>query len=283
VNTRPIARIFLWAALAFFSLATLVPFAWMMCASLKTQQDFVSSVFLPRGDGFLGVAWDRLTTRNFFTLFSVLPAGRALLNSIFFASVTSSLATFCCAAGGYALAKFEFPGRGFVTSFILGTVVLPVALLLGPGFETVFRLGLLNTYAGVILPAAAPAFGLYLFRQAMLNSVPNELIESARIEGCGEVRIFLQIVLPLVRPMANAFLLIMFIATWNNFIAPQIILQTPERFPLSVTIYTLRGLYGSDYGLIMAGTLVAVAPLMCLFLLLQREFIAGLTSGAVKG
>jgi ABC-type glycerol-3-phosphate transport system permease component len=117
----------------------------------------------------------------------------------------------------------------------------------------------------------------------MLNSVPTELIESARLDGCGEIRIFLEIVLPLVRPMAGAYLTIAFIGMWNNFIAPQIILQSPERFPLSVAIYHLRGLYASDYGLIMAGTLVAIAPVMCLFLLLQREFISGLTSGAVKG
>ena len=117
----------------------------------------------------------------------------------------------------------------------------------------------------------------------MLRSVPDELIEAARIDGAGEARIFFELVLPLVRPMLGAFLLISFLGAWNNFVGPQIVLQSPELQPLSVAINNLRGVYGNDYGLIMAGTLVSIAPVMCLFLLLQAEFISGLTSGAVKG
>ena len=110
-----------------------------------------------------------------------------------------------------------------------------------------------------------------------------ELIEAARIDGSGEMRIFFTVVLPLVRPMVGAFLLITFLGTWNNYISPQVILQSPERFPLSVAIAQLKGVYSQDYGMLMAGTLVSVLPVLVLFLLLQREFIAGLTSGAVKG
>ena len=117
----------------------------------------------------------------------------------------------------------------------------------------------------------------------MLNTVPKELLESARIDGAGEFRIFFIIVVPLVRPMIGAFLLITFLGAWNNFIGPQIVLQEAELFPLSVTINNLRGIYQTEYGLIMSGTLLSIAPVMCLFLLLQREFISGLTSGAVKG
>jgi ABC-type glycerol-3-phosphate transport system permease component len=124
---------------------------------------------------------------------------------------------------------------------------------------------------------------VFLFRQAMLQSVPTEILQAARIDGCGEIRIFFQLVLPLVRPMTGAFILITFLATWNNFIHPQIVLQTPEKFPLAVAIAQLKGLYSTDYGLLMAGTLTSIAPPLALFLLLQKEFIAGLTSGAVKG
>ena len=108
-------------------------------------------------------------------------------------------------------------------------------------------------------------------------------MESARIDGCGEIRIFFQIVLPIVRPMISAYLIISFIGIWNNFITPQIILQSPELQPLSVAIFNLKGLHTDDYSLIMAATLVSIAPVMFLFFLLQREFISGLTSGAVKG
>jgi multiple sugar transport system permease protein len=278
-----LGRLLIYAFLTVFALITIVPFVWMICAALKTQADFFTSRFLPAGDGLFGIAWDRLTLHQFGRLFTELPVGRAMLNSVFFASVMSVGATLFSAAGGYALSKFQFRGREFVTTFTIGTVVLPAALLLGPGFETLYHLGLVDHYSGVILPGLAPAFGLYLFRQAMINSLPGDIIESARIDGCGEFRIFFQIVLPMMRPMISAYLIIVFIGVWNNFITPQIVLQSPELHPLSVAIFNLKGLYNDDFSLIMAGTLVSIAPVMILFLILQKEFISGLTSGAVKG
>ena len=208
---RP-ATLVIYAALGFFALLTLLPFLWMICAAVKSKEDFFTSLFLPRGDGFLGVAWDHLTLQEFVRLFRDLPVARALLNSLFLASVGSIFATLFCAMGGYGLSKFRFTGRQTLTAVILGTVVLPVALLLSPRFETLFHLGLLDRYLGIFLPALAPAFGLYLFRQAMINSVPADIIESARMDGCGEFRIFFQIVLPIVRPMISAYLIISFIA-----------------------------------------------------------------------
>jgi multiple sugar transport system permease protein len=280
---RRLALLPLYAGLGFFALVTLIPFAWMVASALKSRADFFTSFFLPAGDGPLGIAWDRLTLDNFRRLFSDHPVGNALLNSCFFATVSSSLATLVCAMGGYGLAKFKFSGRGPLTALVLAALVIPAPLLIAPNYQWLWQLGLLNSYAGVILPTLAPAFGVFLFRQAMLNAVPAELLESARIDGAGEARIFLVIVLPLVRPMLGAFLLITFLGAWNNFISPQIVLQEPELFPLSVTINNLRGLNATDYGLVMAGTLVSIAPVMLLFLLLQREFISGLTAGAVKG
>jgi len=262
---------------------TLIPFAWLVCAAFKTNADVFTSNFLPMGSGFLGVAWDRLTTANFVRLFAELGIGRAMANSVFIAATSALLATFCCALAGYALAKFRFPGREWVISLVLAALVIPGSLLMAPGYKLLFDLGLLDTYAGLLLPGITPAFGVFLFRQSMINAVPATLLESARIDGAGEFRIFFTIVLPLVRPMIGAYLMITFLGAWNNFIGPQIVLQDPSRFPLSVAINQLRGLYGTDYGLIMSGTLVSIAPVLALFLLLQKEFISGLTSGAVKG
>ncbi|MAE63698.1 MAG: hypothetical protein CMJ18_05455 [Phycisphaeraceae bacterium] len=246
--------------------------------------------------GALGRAWGLLTTDNFDRLFRGVPAeqdadgprkstgvARAILNSFFYASVSSVLATLGAAMGGYALAMFRFRGRGLVESVVLGTLVIPGALLIAPGYQVLFWLGLLDSYSGLILPAIAPAFGVYLFRQAMKTGMPYEMMEAARIDGCSEVRMFFTIALPMVRPMTGAFLLITYLGAWNSFIGPQIVLQTPEKLPLAVWISQLRGVYGIDYGLIMAGTLVAIAPVLVLFLILQREFISGLTAGAVKG
>ena len=272
-----------YVLLIVFALLTLVPFTWMVCAAFKSGDDFFSALFLPRGDGLFGIAWDRLTFANFHRLFTEIGIGNAILNSAFLASTTALLATLGSAMGGYALAQFQFPGRQLALDLVLWVLVIPGPLLLAPGYQLIYQLGLLDTYAGLILPGLAPAFGVFLFRQAMVNSVPDALLESARIDGAGEVHIFLEIVLPLVRPMLGAFLMITFLGMWNNFIMPQIILQSPDIFPLSVAINQLRGLYGTDYGLIMAGTLVSIAPVLLLFLLLQKEFIAGLTTGAVKG
>lgn len=273
----------IYVALIIAAALTLVPFFWLLCAAFKTNADVFSSNFLPAGDGLLGVAWDRLTTANFSRLFRELGIGRAVVNSVFLASTSALLATFFCALAGYALAKFRFAGRDWVQSLVLAALVVPGSLLMAPGYKLLYDLGLLDTFTGLIVPGLTPAFGVFLFRQAMVNAVPATLLESARIDGAGEFRIFFTIVLPLVRPMIGAYLMITFLGTWNNFVGPQIILQNPDNFPLSVAINQLRGLYGTDYGLIMSGTLVSIAPVLALFLLLQKEFIAGLTTGAVKG
>jgi ABC-type glycerol-3-phosphate transport system permease component len=273
----------IYLVLGVAAILTLVPFAYMICSAFKTKDDFFSSLFLPRGGGLLGIGWDRLTTEHFRRLFGPEHFGVYLLNSLFIASVTSVLATLCCAMGGYALAKFRFKGRNLVLLLVLGSLVLPGALLLAPSYELLYHLRMLNSYGGVILPAVAPAFGVFLFRQATISGLPDALIEAARIDGCGEVGIFFGIALPMVKPMIGAFLMITYLATWNNFIWPQIVLQSDSKFPLAVAIAQLRGVYGLNYGLLMAGSLVSVLPVLVLFLMLQREFIAGLTSGAVKG
>jgi multiple sugar transport system permease protein len=278
-----VAHALIYGLLLVFAALTLMPFVWMVTSALKNRVDFFSSVFLPRGSGFLGVAWDRLTLANFHRLLVELPIPRAMLNSFFLASVHSVVATLFCAMGGYGLSKFSFRGREWLVTVVLAAIVIPAPLLLAPGFEMIYHLGLLDTYAGFLLPGFAPAFGVFLFRQAMLNSVPGELIESARLDGCGEIRIFFQLVLPLVRPMIGAFMILSFLGVWNNFVGPQIILQSADRQPLAVAMNNLKGIYGTDYGLVMAGTLFSIAPIICLFLLLQKEFITGLTSGAVKG
>ena len=261
---------------------TLIPMIWMVCASFKGSEDFFSALFLPRGDGFLGVAWDRLTIANFQKLFTELSFERHILNSFFFASISSVLATLFCAMGGFALSKYEFKGRGICLGIVLAALIIPGPLLLAPGYQWIYKLGLLNTYTGLILPGTATAFGVFLFRQSMLNTVPHDMLEAARIDGCGEIRLFFEIILPVVRPTIGAYLLITFLGAWNNFIMPQIILQEPEKQPLSVAITQLRGVYSQDYGMLMAGTLVSVLPVIALFLLLQREFVSGLTAGAVK-
>ena len=273
----------LYTALIFCALITLVPFAYLACASLKPTDIFFDNLFLPSGDGLFGVGWDKLNFDHYIRLFGQEGFLRPILNSTFYASLTGVLATLFAATSGYALAKFKFRGREGITKLVLAALVVPGALLFAPVYQMLYWFGMLDSYAGLIIPALAPAFGVYLFRQATINSVPNEMLESARIDGCGEIKIFFTFVLPLIRPMMGAFLLLTFLGCWNNFIGAQIVLQTPEKMPLAVSINQLKGVYGTDYGLIMAGTVVSIMPVLALFLLLQKEFLSGLTSGAVKG
>lgn len=276
-------KFFTYIALAFIAFVMVLPLLWLIIGSLKTNTDFFSYLFLPSGEGFLGVDWHRLNLSNFRKLIFEMGFSRYLLNSFFLASLSSMLATVLASLGGYGLAKFQFRGKSAILGVVLISIIIPGPLLLAPVYQLLYHLNLLNSYWGLILPGIAPAFGIFLFRQAMLNSVPTELLESARIDGCSEWRIYFTVVLPIIRPMVGAFLLINFLSNWNNFIMPQVILQDDNKFPLSVAIAQLRGSFSSDYALISAGVVMSVMPVMALFLLLQREFISGLTSGAVKG
>lgn len=279
---QALPKFLLHTMLILLAIITLVPYAWLLIASLKGQDDFFSATFFPPGDGVLGIGWDRLTLDNYLNLFS-LGFGVNLVNSVFYSSTTALLATFVCSATGFVLAKHRFKGRNLMTLVVLGALIIPPTLLMAPGYELLYNLGLLDTVWGLLLPLVAPAFGVFLFRQAVIQSVPDELLEAARIDGCSEWSIFLIVAVPLIRPMIGAFLMITFLGMWNNFISPQIVLQTAQKQPLSVAIAQLRGVYQTDYGLLTAATVVSVLPVAALFLFLQKQFVSGLTSGAVKG
>ncbi len=293
-STRILAWTWTRGVLLIAALLTVIPFLWMIASSFKNNDEFFRSVFLPwdpartvvtdgRSVTESGhIAWNRFTTDTYSRLFGEIDFGRGLVNSIFLSSVTGLLATICCAMGGYALSKFQFKGRGLCTALVLGALLIPGPLLIAPTYQLLYRLDLLDTFSGLILPALAPAFGVFLFRQAIVSGVPNEVLEAARIDGAGEWRTFVTVVLPLVRPMIGTFLMVTFLGTWNNFISPQVVLQDPGKFPLSVAVAELRRGYYNDYGLQMAGTIVSILPVMVLFLVMQKDFVSGLTAGAVK-
>lgn len=279
-----------YLVLGLFGIFTVIPFAYLVCSSIKSNDVFFSSPFLPirEGGSWAAVDWSSLTLTHYFRLLFEVKIGdapfvRALVNSIFFASASSLVSTLGGAMGGFALAMMRFRFYNSVMYAVLICLVIPGALLIAPGYVVIHRLGLLDSYAGLILPGLAPAFGVYLFRQAFIASLPVEMLEAASIDGCGDMKAFFLIALPMVRPMMGAFILITYLGAWNNFIGPQIILQSPEKFPLAVAVAQLRGNYGVEHGMIMAGTLIAIVPVLLLFLVLQKDFIAGLSAGSVKG
>lgn len=273
-----------WAAMTILAIATaltLVPFAWLLCASMKSSTDFFSSMFIPRTEGKLDIF--KLNLDHYRTLFVTLNLGRALLNSICIASVGGVLATLISAMAGVALACYEFKGKRLATSLIFSSVLIPAPLLIAPGYVLLHQLHLLDTLAGLILPMLASAFGVYLFRQAARVTLHPEMIEAARLDGCSEWRMFWALGIPLLRPMIGAFMMVTFLGAWNNFIQPQVVLQSPEQFPLAVAVTQLKGQFYQDYGLQMAGTVVSIVPVLLLLSLLRKEFVVGLTAGAVKG
>jgi multiple sugar transport system permease protein len=274
-----------FALLALVGAVMLMPFAWLICAAFKDKDVLNEYMFLPPPQK---ISSTTINLDNFRTLFTdkatvqgPVNFWRYVGNSIFLASAATFLGVMFCSMGGYALAKYRFRGRGFVQMFMLASLTIPTVALLAPNIEVIWRLGWMDSYKALLVPGCVGVFGVFLFRQAIL-AVPDELLEAGRIDGCGEFRIYLSLVMPLVRPMTAAFCLITFLGAWNAFLAPNIYIQTQAKLTLPVVLNQYLGEYVQHYGVFLAGTLLAIIPPAVLFLALQREFISGLTSGAVK-
>jgi ABC-type glycerol-3-phosphate transport system permease component len=265
-------RIPLYGLLVLAAAVALVPFLWLLAATTKKPDEMFSSWFFG----------SQITGDNFVQLFTKVPFWRYILNSVFITCASVTIQLFLSSLAGFALAKYQFKGKGFIYLLMLATMMIPAQVTMAPAYELLYRLGLVNTYTGLILPGAVSVFGIFLFDRA-LQQIPDELIQAARIDGCTEFRIYWDVVMPLARPMIGAFCLIAFMGHWNSFLWPQIMLHGNEKFTLPIALNQMVGIYSQDYGMLMAGTFLSVLPVIVLFFLLQREFIAGLTAGAVKG
>ena len=250
----------------------LMPLVWLVAATTKGPDDlFHYTFFAPR-----------FSAENYHDLFTKVPFLRYLMNSLFVTGATVVVQLFFSSLAGFALAKYEFVGKKVVMVIMLTTLLIPGQVVMAPLYEQLYHLGLVDTRLGLIIPGAVSVFGIFLFRQSILQ-VPDELLQAARLDGCTEFRIYWDIVMPVTRPMIGAFCLISFMGSWNNFLWPQILLHHDDKFTLPIALNQMVSIYGNQYGMLMAGTLVSVLPVAILFLVLQREFVAGLTAGAVKG
>lgn len=267
-------RIGLHAALVLCSIVMLTPMVWLMAATIKGPDDLFHYLFFPPPS--------RYSLYNFRQLFEQIPYVRFMINSLFVSGATVLIQLFFSSLGGFALAKYEFRGKRLIMVLMLTTMMIPAQVMLAPMYELIYAMGLVDSYWGLIIPGAVSVFGMFLFRQSMLD-LPDDLLQAGRIDGCTELRLYWDVVLPVQRPMIGAFCLIAFMGSWNNFLWPQIILHSQERFTLPIGLNQMVGLYAQEYGAMMAGTLLAVLPVVLLFFLLQKEFISGLTAGAVKG
>jgi ABC-type glycerol-3-phosphate transport system permease component len=272
------------AALAFISL---LPFFWLVCATLKRHQDMFVYSFLPWEWKFGIVPWPRfdlLTWSNFQWLFEKESFLTWLFNSVFISSAQTALVVTLSSLGGFALAKYQFRGKKPLMLLMAATMMLPSQVLLPSSYELMYRIGWLDSYAAIIVPGAVSVFGIFLFMQSM-KAVPDELLQAGRVDGCSELRLWWEVALPIVRPMIGAFTLLSFMAAWNSFLWPQIVLETQTKYTLPIALTNMIGQpeYQTPYGVLMAGTFLSIVPVAVLFFILQRDFIAGLATGAVKG
>jgi arabinosaccharide transport system permease protein len=274
-----------WTLISLAALVVLSPFAWLLAAIFKDRSVLNEYVFFPP----LGKWGTTMNLNNFRELFQGRPSLRGtvyfweyFLNSTVYATVATSLQILFSSMAGFALAKYEFRGKSALTLFMLGSMMIPGVLLLAPLYKMVVDLGLVDSLAALILPSMVSAYGIFLFRQACM-SVPSEMIDAARLDGCSEFGIYFRVVMPLVRPMAAAFCLVSFLAYWNGFFAPNIFLHSQDKLTLPVVLNLYLSEYRRNQGVFLAGTALAMIPPAALFLALQKEFISGLTAGAVKG
>lgn len=256
------------------ALITVGPFAWMLSTSIKPDAD----VFQYPPTLFPATPqWG-----NYLEIFTVIPFGRAFLNSMITTISITVLQLIVCSMAAYAFACMQFRGRETVFLIYLAALMVPPQVTIIPNFILVRSLGWIDTYQGLILPFAFSSFGTFLLRQ-YFKTIPKELLEAARLDNCNHWRIYWHIVLPLARPALGALAIFAFVSQWNNFLWPLITTTRAEMQTVTVALSTLQGQYNTDWPLLMTGGVIAVAPVLLIFILGNRAFIAGLTSGGFGG
>lgn len=256
------------------ALITVGPFAWMFSTSIKPDAE----VFKFPPSALTGnPQW-----HNYLELFQVIPFGRAFLNSLVITVSITILQLIVCSMAAYAFACMTFRGREVLFLIYLAALMVPSQVTLIPNFMFVRQLGWIDTYQGLILPFAFSSFGTFLLRQ-YFKTIPRELLEAARLDKCGHWRIYFHIVLPLSRPALGALAIFAFVSQWNNFLWPLITTTRPEMQTVQVALATLQGQFNTDWPLLMTGSVLAVAPVLIIFIFGNRAFISGLTAGSFGG
>jgi multiple sugar transport system permease protein len=266
-----------WAAYVVVGIGALImlaPFYFMFVFATHSRTEIFS---LPPpmffGDSFFD---------NLKILTDRMPFWRNLGWSLYVAIASTVLTLLFCSMGGYAFALFEFKYKKALFGLVMGTMLLPSFMNMIPTFMIMDVFGWIDQPRALYIPGAASAFGIFLMRQFVISSIPKDLIEAARMDGCSEFGIFWRIVLPLLKPALGTLGLITFIASWNNFIGPLIVMRSPEMYTLPLALRSLQSPVDTEWGALMTGSAIATLPLVVLFVMSSRQLISGLTTGAVK-
>jgi putative chitobiose transport system permease protein len=253
----------------------LFPLLWLLSTALKSPGEnifqFPPQLF-PR----------QPTLDNFIEVWQANPFGTYLFNSVVVAVLTVSLNLLFCSLAAYPLARLNFRGRDTIFAIVVSTIAIPFQIVMIPLYILTVQLGLRNTYLGLIFPSIASAFGIFLLRQAF-RGVPKELEEAARMDGCSELGVWWNIMLPAVRPALVTLAIFVFIGAWSEFLWPLIVLDRPEYYTLPLGVATLAGAFSLDWRLVAAGSIISIAPVLLLFVFLQRYIVPTDAGSGVKG
>jgi ABC-type glycerol-3-phosphate transport system permease component len=253
---------------------TIMPYVYMVSASFKPGEELFS---IP-----VKIFPDSLYLGNYELLFGKTNFVRWFFNSVFIGVSRMILAVLISLMAGYAFAKFDFRFKNVLFIMLLATLTLPIYVLIVPLYSMMVAFGWTDHYIALILPLAAQAIGVFLSRQYLL-SIPDEILDSARVDGAGEWGIFWRIIMPLSQPVIAVMGILFFTASWNDYIWPLVVLTKDQMYTVSLGLPTLVGPYSQEYGAVMAGSFLSAVPIMIIFLIMQRRFIEGITQGAVKG
>jgi len=263
--------------LSIITFLSIFPFYWMFIVASNTDDEIAKTPpSLIPGPRFFEVAHKVLTAEGVYFV-------KALTNTFVVGLAVAIAQVIFSAIAGFAFAKLDFKGRRFATLFVVATMMLPSQLGIVPLFIMAGKLHLVNTLYALIVPALVTAFGVFWMRQIIDAQIPNEILEAASIDGASVPRVFWNIVLPSIRQSSFVLGLFAFLASWNDYLWPTIVLQSPEKFTLQVALTQLKPLYGLDYALQMGGAFLATAPLLILFIFVGRRLVSGVMDGAVKG
>jgi cellobiose transport system permease protein len=253
---------------------SMFPFYWMIVMATNSTSDiYRSPPKLTFGSQFGTNLRNVLSSIDFFG---------SMLNTLIVACATTVLVLFFDSLAAFAFAKFNFPGRRALFGILIGTFFLPVGLAVIPGFVVMVNLGWVGSLKALIIPGAANAFGIFFMRQYIQGAVPDSMLDAARLDGAGFFRQYLSVMLPIIRPGLAFLGIFTFIGAWNDYMWPLIVLVDPDNITLQVALSQLNGVHNLDYSRIMTGALLAVAPLILMFVLFARNFVADLAKGAVR-
>lgn len=267
-------RAIVYILLILLALTIIYPFLWMVCTSFKTESQIVTwpPVLLPREatlDGYKSI-WTRIPFLKYY------------MNSVIFAGGTTVIALFLDSMAGYAFARLNFKGKNFIFWIVLCTMMIPFQVIMIPLYMEEFKIGLIDSYAGLILPRAADAFGIFMMRQFFV-SLPKDLEEAGRIDGCHEFRIYSAIMLPLCKPVFATLGIFIFMGNWNDLLYPMILTTSEGMKTLQAGIAQFMGKFTVEYGVLLAGACLVILPIMTAYMLAQKYFIQGIAMSGMKG